>query len=72
MTVKSRQFLMREITRECGLPDNRLQLKNGTDLVLRLQPDDQYERVDCMLAKFKGRSVRLGFVGNEQYVGNAQ
>ena len=73
MSVASRQQLMNEITTKCGLPEDRLQLIGGQELRVRPDPNDQYGRVDCMLGELKKvPGVRMGFVGNEAYIGNEQ
>jgi hypothetical protein len=73
MTPASRQQLIRQVTSKCGLPADRLQLFEGDSLVLRPDPNDSYERIDCLLGELKKvRGIRMGFVGNEAYVEDTQ
>ena len=73
MTPQARSLLLKQITDKCGLPSDRLQPVGPAGLTINLQPTDQYQSVDCMLAELKKvRGIKLGFVGNEIYDENMQ
>jgi hypothetical protein len=57
----------------CGLPHDFFRLEGG-HLTIQPHPNEKYERIDCALGALKGiRGMpKLGFVGNEYYVGNEQ
>ena len=69
-----RRNVLDQIADKCGLPRSFFSLVGDDELTLRPDPDVEYLRVDCALEGIKNSRIpfRLGFIGNEAYVGNTQ
>jgi hypothetical protein len=65
--------ILDKLADNCRLPHDLFRLE-GDHLTIQPHADEEYERVDCALGALKGiRGMpKLGFVGNEYYVGNEQ
>ena len=69
-----RQNVLDRIADKCGLPRSFFSLVGDDELTPKPDPNVEYLRVDCALQGIKNSRIpfRLGFIGNEAYVGNAQ
>lgn len=67
-TRAERLAVLDRIAAECRVPRAMMELIGEDALLLRPAPDEDYERVDCVLRRLDGLNLpsgRLGFVGNE-------
>jgi hypothetical protein len=66
---------LEEIAAACGLDAKALRLVGTENLHFKPSPDENYERIDCVLKALSKTDIplRMGFVGNETYrTGNQQ
>jgi hypothetical protein len=68
------QAILDGIAKKCGLPPSTFKRIGADKLQFQPRPDAQYERVGCALTELKRANLplKLGFVGNESYIGNEQ
>jgi hypothetical protein len=69
-----RQAALDQIADKCGLARSTFKLVGDDELHVKPDPNERYERVDCALSELRRARlpVKMGFVGNEYYVGNEQ
>jgi len=68
------QTPLNQISSKCGLNEDAIRVY-GDRILFQPSADSKYEAVDCALGELKklpGISDKLGFVGNERFVGNEQ
>ena len=71
---EQRRAVLDQIADKCGLPRTVFELSGADELLLKPEPTASYTSVDCALREIKASKFqfKLGFVGNEAYVGNAE
>ena len=71
---EQRRAVLDQIADKCGLPRTVFELIGGDELLLKPESTASYEGVDCALRELKVSKFqfKLGFVGNEAYVGKAE
>ena len=59
--------MLKGIVQKCHVPDDALTLNAEGRIVAWFAPDENIERVDCVLARTKRLQItkEMGFVGNE-------
>ena len=69
-----RQGLLDRIADQCGLPRSTFKLTGDDELHFRPEPTEEYSDVDCGLQKIKDSGIpfKMGFVGNEAFIGNGE
>jgi hypothetical protein len=65
---------LNQIADQCHLARSTFKLVSDDELMLQFDSNVRVENMDCGLAKLKEAKLplKLGFVGNEYYVGNEQ
>jgi hypothetical protein len=60
--------VLNQIADRCGMPRSVWKLEGCDQVTIKLPPNSEYERVDCLLNEFHKAKLplRLGFLGNEQ------
>jgi len=72
-TLTAEQQVILAATSKCGLPADRLQPVGDGRVILKPDPNDDYKKIDCLLAEVgKAPKLKLGFIGNERYEENSQ
>ena len=68
-----RSAALDQISVECGIARSTFILHGGEELEIKPDPGARYESVDCALKQLIAYRVdKMGFVGNEAFVGNTQ
>ena len=66
-----KKSVLAEIEERCGVSSGTLRLNDDEQLVVKLSPQEKYERVDCAFRELKmsefGADMKIGFVGNEMH-----
>ena len=73
MTVHEfRRAELDKIADQCGLPRTTFHLVGDDELQLKPDPNAPYPSVDCAIRRINESDIpfKLGFVGNEAYIGN--
>lgn len=68
------QQILDRIADECGLPRTVFDLREHREVYIKTPFDAKYESIDCALKEIKKSGVpfKMGFIGNEAYIGNGQ
>jgi hypothetical protein len=68
------QATLNAIADRCGLARSTFDLRANRDLHFKPPAGSKYEAVDCALREIQksGIPFKMGFIGNEAYVGNKQ
>ena len=73
LTTVEKQEATTAISRKCNLLANPFQIVSANQIHFRPDPKEKYQAVDCALSELKRfHGYRLGFIGNEAYIGNTQ
>jgi|tagenome__1003787_1003787.scaffolds.fasta_scaffold20930879_2 hypothetical protein len=71
---EQREEVLNKIADKCGLARSTFKLVGNDELHILPDLKAPYERLDCALSELRKANlpVKMGFIGNEYYVGNEQ